>query len=58
MFGRSNLQIHANNDKTDQSASYGCIILNKSNRVDFKSDETVDAKKEVTLVATTRLKLD
>jgi lipoprotein-anchoring transpeptidase ErfK/SrfK len=45
MYGRSNFQIHGDNDKGDQSASHGCIILNKQDRAGLKAGDTVTIKK-------------
>jgi lipoprotein-anchoring transpeptidase ErfK/SrfK len=45
MFGRSGIQIHGDNNKGDQSASHGCIILNKGDRADLKPGDTVTVKK-------------
>ncbi len=45
MFGRNSFQIHGDNSKGDQSASQGCIILNKSDRAGLKRGDTVTVKK-------------
>ena len=46
MSGRSSFQIHGDNGKGDQSASHGCIILNKNDRAGLKSGDTVHVKKD------------
>jgi hypothetical protein len=45
MFGRTHIQIHGDNGKGDQSASHGCIILNKADRANIKRGDTITVKK-------------
>jgi hypothetical protein len=45
MFGRSDMQIHGDNGKGDQSGSHGCIILNQKDRAGLKPGDTVTVKK-------------
>jgi lipoprotein-anchoring transpeptidase ErfK/SrfK len=45
MSGRSGFQIHGDNNKGDQSASHGCIILNQKDRAGLKPGDKVTVKK-------------
>ena len=44
MYGRNAFQIHGDNGKGDQSASEGCIILNKADRKGLKKGDTVEVR--------------
>jgi hypothetical protein len=41
MFGRSSFQIHGDNTARDNSASQGCIILDRKDRSDLKKGDTI-----------------
>jgi hypothetical protein len=45
MLGRSDFQIHGDNDKGDRSASQGCIILGQKDRAELKKGDVVRVKK-------------